>query len=191
MRGLCFVEDGLKRNILDYFYLAVFAGLIVTVDQVTKTLVRTRLPVQGVWSPWPWLTPYARIVHWYNSGVAFGMFQGMNGVFVVLAILVSVAIIYYFPRVPRQDWALRLAMGMQLAGAVGNLIDRIKFGNVTDFISVGNFAVFNVADASISVGVAILILVVWIQDMKKKTTNTIIPPLISSEKTSPGEDETK
>jgi signal peptidase II len=192
MKGLCFVEDGLKRNILDYFYLAVFAGLIVTVDQVTKSLVRTRLPVQGVWSPWPWLTPYARIVHWYNSGVAFGMFQGMNGVFVVLAILVSVAIIFYFPRVPRQDWALRLAMGMQLAGAVGNLIDRIKYGNVTDFISVGNFAVFNVADASISVGVAILILVVWIQDMKKKkTTNTIISPLVSSEKTSPAEDETK
>jgi len=192
MNRLCILEDGLKRNILDYFYLAVFAGLIVTVDQVTKSLVRTRLPVQGVWSPWPWLTPYARIVHWYNSGVAFGMFQGMNGVFVVLAILVSVAILYYFPRVPRKDWALRLAMGMQLAGAVGNLIDRIKFGNVTDFISVGNFAVFNVADASISVGVAILILVVWIQDMKKKkTTNTIIPPLISSEKTSPGEDETK
>ena len=191
MKGLCFVEDGLKRNIIDYFYLAVFAGLIVTVDQVTKTLVRTRLPVQGVWSPWPWLTPYARIVHWYNSGVAFGMFQGMNGVFVVLAILVSVAIIYYFPRVPRQDWALRLAMGMQLAGAVGNLLDRVKYGNVTDFISVGNFAVFNVADASISVGVAILILVVWIQDMKKKTTSPIAPPLVSSEKTSPGEDETK
>jgi signal peptidase II len=192
MKRLCILEDGLKRNILDYFYLAVFAGLIVTVDQVTKSLVRTRLPVQGVWSPWPWLTPYARIVHWYNSGVAFGMFQGMNGVFVVLAILVSVAIIYYFPRVPRQDWALRLAMGMQLAGALGNLIDRIKFGNVTDFISIGNFAVFNVADASISVGVAILILVVWIQDMKKKkTTNTIIPPLVSSEKNSPGQDETK
>ena len=192
MNRLCILEDGLKRNILDYFYLAVFAGLIVTVDQVTKSLVRTRLPVQGVWSPWPWLTPYARIVHWYNSGVAFGMFQGMNGVFVVLAILVSVAIIFYFPRVPRKDWALRLAMGMQLAGALGNLIDRIKFGNVTDFISVGNFAVFNVADASISVGVAILILVVWIQDMKKKkTTSPIAPPLVSSEKTSPGEDETK
>jgi signal peptidase II len=192
MKGLCILEDGLKRNILDYFYLAVFAGLIVTVDQVTKTLVRTRLPVQGVWSPWPWLTPYARIVHWYNSGVAFGMFQGMNGVFIVLAILVSLAILYYFPRVPRHDWALRLAMGMQLAGAVGNLIDRVKFGNVTDFISIGNFAVFNVADASISVGVAILILVVWIQDMnKKKVTPIISPPLASSDNTSSSEDETK
>ena len=192
MKGLCWLEDVLKRNIIDYFLLAVFAGLIITVDQVTKFLVRTRLPVQGVWSPWPWLTPYARVVHWYNSGVAFGMFQGMNGVFVVLAILVSLAIVYYFPRVPRQDWALRLALGMQLAGAVGNLIDRIQFGHVTDFISIGNFAVFNVADASISVGVAILILAVWIQDMKKKKeSTTAAPPLIPSEKTSPGQDENK
>ena len=182
----------MKRNILDYFLLAVFAGLIITADQVTKALVRTNLPVQGVWSPWPWLTPYARVVHWYNTGVAFGMFQGMNGVFIVLAILVSLAILYYFPRVPRQDWALRLAMGMQLAGAVGNLIDRVQFGHVTDFISIGNFAVFNIADASISVGVVILILAVWIQDIKKKKeglagTLQVIPV----EKAPSSEDETK
>ena len=182
----------MRRNIIDYFSLAVFAGLIITADQVTKALVRTRLPVEGFWSPWPWLTPYARIVHWYNTGVAFGMFQGMNGVFIVLAILVSLAILYYFPRVPRQDWALRLALGMQLAGAVGNLIDRVQFGHVTDFISIGNFAVFNIADASISVGVAILILAVWIQDMKKKKgVSPVAPPLIPAEKTSPGEDETE
>ena len=183
----------MKRHIVDYFFLAVFAGLIITLDQVTKSLVRTQLPVQGVWSPWPWLTPYARIVHWYNTGVAFGMFQGMNTVFIILAILVSLAILYYFPRVPRKDWALRLAMVMQFAGAVGNLIDRVQFGHVTDFISIGDFAVFNVADASISVGVAILIVAVWIQDMqkKKKETAAAAPPVIPAEKISPGEDETK
>jgi signal peptidase II len=186
------LEDGLKRNIIDYLLLTVFAGLIVIADQVTKTLVRTRLPVQGVWSPWPWLEPYARIVHWYNTGVAFGMFQGMNGVFIVLAFLVSLAIIYYYPRVPRKDWALRLAMGMQLAGAVGNLSDRVVYRQVTDFISVGNFAVFNIADASISVGVAILILAVWIQDMKKKKdTTNVSPPGLPLEETSQGEKETK
>ncbi len=192
MKGLCWLEDGLKRNILDYFLLTVFAGLIVIADQVTKTLVRTRLPVQGVWAPWPWIEPYARIVHWYNTGVAFGMFQGMNGVFIVLAFLVSVAILYYYPRVPRKDWALRLAMGMQLAGAVGNLIDRVVYHQVTDFISVGNFAVFNIADASISVGVAILILAVWIQDTKKKKETThSASPILPVEKPSSGEEETK
>jgi signal peptidase II len=192
MKGLLSLEDGLKRNIIDYIFLTVFAGLIIIADQVTKTLVRTRLPVQGVWSPWPWLEPYARIVHWYNTGVAFGMFQGMNGVFIVLAFLVSLAIVYYYPRVPRKDWALHLAMGMQLAGAVGNLIDRVVYHQVTDFISIGNFAVFNVADASISVGVAILVLDVWIQDTKKKKETTAVErPGLPVEKNSPGEEETK
>ena len=182
----------MKRNLFDYLLLVLFAGSIIFVDQVTKALVRTRLPLQGMWSPWPWLTPYARIVHWFNTGVAFGMFQGMNGVFIVLAIIVSLAILYYFPRVPRKDWALRLAMVMQLAGAVGNLIDRVQYGQVTDFISIGNFAVFNVADASISVGVAILILVVWIQDMKKKKeTTAVVPSIIPVEQAHPDEDEAK
>jgi signal peptidase II len=158
----------LKRYFRDYLLLLSVSGLIIILDQITKTIIIANLPFQGVWSPWDWLTPYARIVHWYNTGVAFGMFQNQNVLFSILSILVSLVILYYFPRVPRQDWSLRLAMGMQLGGALGNLIDRLRLGHVTDFISVGNFPVFNVADASISVGVVILILGVWIQDKNKK-----------------------
>ncbi|PKN90290.1 MAG: hypothetical protein CVU45_03340, partial [Chloroflexi bacterium HGW-Chloroflexi-7] len=62
----------------------------------------------------------------------------------------------------------RFALSLQLAGAVGNLIDRIFFGRVTDFISVGNFAIFNVADSSITVGVIILLIAVWWQDRNEK-----------------------
>jgi signal peptidase II len=148
----------LKKYFKDYIFLFSLAGAIVALDQWTKYLVRQNLPFQAIWSPWPWLTPFARIVHWKNTGAAFGIFQGFGDVFTILAIVVSIAILYYFPQVPRRDWTLRLAMGMQLGGAVGNLIDRLFFGSVTDFVSVGNFAVFNVADASISIGVAILIL---------------------------------
>jgi signal peptidase II len=57
---------------------------------------------------------------------------------------------------------------LQFSGAVGNLTDRIQFGHVTDFVSVGNFAIFNIADASISVGVVVLILGVWITEMTDK-----------------------
>jgi signal peptidase II len=57
---------------------------------------------------------------------------------------------------------------MQLSGAVGNLIDRLTVGHVTDFISVGNFPVFNVADSSITIGVAILLLTVYLQERKQK-----------------------
>jgi signal peptidase II len=147
----------LKKYIQDYLFLFLLAGAIIALDQWTKYLVRETLPFQAIWSPWYWLTPFARIVHWKNTGAAFGIFQGFGNVFTILAIVVSIAILYYFPQVPRRDWTLRLAMGLQLGGAIGNLIDRLFFGSVTDFISVGNFAVFNIADASISIGVAILV----------------------------------
>ena len=97
------------------------------------------------------------------------MFQQGGGVFAILAVIVVIAIIYYFPRVEEDDWPLRLAMGMQLAGALGNLIDRLTLGGkVTDFISVMTFPVFNVADSSITLGVAVLILGVWWKERHEK-----------------------
>jgi signal peptidase II len=156
-----------KRIFEKYTFLVLIAGLIVALDQWTKSLVRNNLPIGATWLPEPlgWLSPYARIVHWYNTGAAFGMFQNGSIIFAVLAVVVIGAIIYYFPQVDKKDWTLRLAMSMQLAGAVGNLIDRLLHaGSVTDFISVGTFAVFNVADASISVGTAVLLLGVYLQE---------------------------
>ena len=163
------LEVRLKKLVRAYLILFLLAGSIVALDQWTKSLVRANLAIGEVWNPWQWLAPYARIVHWFNTGVAFGMFQGMGTIFMVLAIIVSAAIIFYYPRVAAEDWLLRLAMGFQLAGALGNLIDRIfNNGNVTDFISVGTFAVFNVADASISIGVAVLLLGVYLQERRQK-----------------------
>lgn len=149
------------KKLQDYAFLLVFAGVVIAFDQWTKTLVRENLAIGEFWSPWDWLLPYARIVHVKNTGAAFGMLQSFGGVFTVLAILVALAILYYFPQVPRQDSALRLAMGLQFGGALGNLIDRLTIGHVTDFVSVGSFPVFNVADSSISIGVVVLILGMW------------------------------
>ena len=162
------MEAKLKKVVLGYLFLAAMAGVIVFFDQWTKVLVRTRLAYGEVWSPWPWLAPYARIVNWNNTGAAFGIFQGYGAVFTVLAIIVSLVIIYYFPRVSSKDWLLRIAMGLQLGGALGNLIDRITVGRVTDFVSLGSFAVFNVADASITVGVIILVAGVWFREQQDK-----------------------
>jgi signal peptidase II len=158
----------LKKYIRDYIILLAPTAIIVLLDQWTKQLVRTSIPFGQSWSPWPWLMPYVRVVHWQNTGAAFGMFQGFGIVFTILAFIVAIAILYYYPRVPRNEWAMRLAMTLQMSGAVGNLIDRLTQGTVTDFISVGNFAVFNVADASISVGTVILVLAVWISERKQK-----------------------
>lgn len=159
----------LKRYLKDYLVLFLMSGFIVAIDQWTKALVRQRIPLGGTWMPLEWLSPYARIVHWYNKGAAFGFFQNGSLIFASLAVVVILLIIYYFPRVPENDWTFRLAMAMQLAGATGNLIDRILFsGKVTDFISIGNFAVFNIADASITVGVVVLLLGAWIKERKPK-----------------------
>ena len=159
----------MKKYIRDYAWLFAMAGIVIGVDQWTKALVRTNLAFGSMWAPWDWLLPYARIVHWNNSGAAFGILQGRSLLFTILAFLVTAVIIYYFPRVPARDWTLRVAMGFQLGGAVGNLVDRLFMGGqVTDFISVGNFAVFNVADASITVGVAILLIGVWIKELQEK-----------------------
>ena len=130
--------------------------------------MRSQLGFAERWAPWDWLEPYVRIVNWHNTGSAFGMFQGYGIVFTALAILVAGAIIFYYPQVPREEWPLRIALGMQLGGAVGNLIDRLTRGFVTDWFSVGKFPVFNVADASISMGVVVLVVGMWILERRQK-----------------------
>ena len=160
----------LRASWRDYLLLLLVAGILVALDQWTKSLVRTQIPLGQDWLPdWlTWLMPYARVRHWYNSGAAFGLFQQGNLIFTVLAILISGLILYYYPRLPREDWWMRVAMVLQFTGAIGNLIDRLRFGRVTDFISVGNFAVFNLADSCITVGVGILILGVYLKELAEK-----------------------
>jgi signal peptidase II len=159
-----------RKVFRNYWGIFTIAGLIIALDQWTKWLVRTNIPAGQSWLPDSllWLSPYARIVHWYNRGAAFGIFQEGSMVFTVLAFIVSAAILYYYPQVSSQDWPLRLAMSMQLGGAIGNLIDRLTIGHVTDFISVGTFPVFNIADSSISVGCVVLLLGVWWQERNSK-----------------------
>jgi signal peptidase II len=171
----------LKRILNDYLGLGLMAGIIIALDQWTKALVKANVAFGDFWSPWPWLTHYARIVHWKNTGAAFGILQNFGGVFTILAIIVSIAILYYYPQVPREDRILRLAMGLQLGGALGNLIDRLTQGYVTDFISVGNFAVFNIADASISSGVAVLIIGIWLKDRQSAKQGEAAAPVSQEE----------
>lgn len=151
----------------NYRFLLLIALPLLTLDQWSKALIRANLALGEMWGP-EWLMPYARFVHWKNTGAAFGMFQGGNTFFAILAIIVSTFILYYFGKVPAQERLLRLAMSLMFVGSVGNLIDRLTQGYVTDFISVGTFAVFNVADSSISIGVAVLLLATWLQERREK-----------------------
>lgn len=176
----------MKNVLRRYWTIGLIALVIVLLDQWTKGLVRANIPQGGSWLPESllWLSPYARIVHWYNTGAAFGMFKDASMILTVLAFIVIGAILFYYPQVSRDDWSLRLALSMQLGGAIGNLIDRLRIGHVTDFISVGNFPVFNVADASISVGAVVLFLGVWLQERAERKREVDTPIEVSGETTS-------
>ncbi len=156
----------MKKYLHAYTFLLPVAGLIVALDQWTKSLVRSNLGFNEAWMPWEWLRPYARIVHWSNTGAAFGIAQGLGLFFTILAFIVVLVIIYYFPQIPAGDFFLRLALAMQLGGAIGNLVDRLARGHVIDFISVGSFPVFNVADSCITVGAGALLLGIWFEERR-------------------------
>ena len=158
----------MKKFLKSIRWLVLIAMLIVIVDQLTKFFIRKYMVYGETWAPWDWMMPYARLLYIHNTGAAFGLFKNGNPIFMALAVIVSGVIIYYYPQIPKEEKVIRFALSLQLAGAVGNLIDRIFFGRVTDFISVGNFAIFNVADSSITVGVIILLIAVWWQDRAEK-----------------------
>lgn len=175
----------MKKIIKEYWLLFTTASIIIILDQMTKAIVRANIPFGGQWMPLTWLAPYFRFVHWENTGAAFGMFQGGGLIFGVLAVIVTVFIIIYFPQIPKEEKLMRVAIAMQLGGAIGNLIDRLVFGPVTDFISVGRFPVFNIADSSITVGVGLLLLALWLTERRKRQEKLNSEQASSSEPVNP------
>lgn len=158
-----------KKNIVSSITsLLLISGIAAILDQWTKGIVRGSLETGEQWMPWEWLEPYARILHWQNEGAAFGMFQGWGSAIIILSFVVIGMIIYYFPQIPKTDWAFRLALSLQMGGAIGNLVDRLKFGEVTDFVSVGNFPLFNVADSCITVGAILMVVAFVVQEIQER-----------------------
>jgi signal peptidase II len=131
----------------------VIAGLVVALDQVTKYVVRANL---AVGESFPDEGP-VRITYVTNTGAAFGILQGQTLFLMVSTFLGLAAILLYYLYPPMEHGILRLALGLQLGGAVGNLVDRVRVGRVTDFIDIGPWPNFNLADSSIVVGVTIII----------------------------------
>jgi len=160
------INETLKK----YTDMLLVLGLVIALDQWTKWLVRTNIPLNQSWQP-EWLAELgwpARIVHGYNTGAAFGMFQNGNPVLATLAFIMVGVILYLYSKLSTNDLLLRLAVGLYLGGVIGNLIDRLTLGKVTDFISVGTFYVFNVADSSINVAVVLFLVSFWIKERQEK-----------------------
>jgi signal peptidase II len=146
-----------------YFELWV-ALVIVVMDQVTKAVVRSQFELHdGV----PVIPGFFNLTRVHNTGAAFGMLNGIDFPFKTAALSVVAAgalagLAFFAASLPVGQRLSRLGIALVIGGAAGNLIDRIAFGYVTDFVDVywqgWHFWAFNVADAAITVGVALMIL---------------------------------
>jgi signal peptidase II len=170
------IKSTLPRNRIltrlqrDIPFLLVAAS-VIAVDQITKYIVRSKLalgeavPHEGI----------LRIVHVTNSGAAFGMLQGQTFFLTITTLFGLFAIVLYYIYPPMDHGILRIALGLQLGGAIGNLSDRIRVGEVTDFIDFRYWPAFNVADSAICIGVATLVGFLILSDIvwqQKKTEDS-------------------
>lgn len=152
--------------------------LLLAVDQGSKWLVRQNLAFGEMWAPIPALSRFFTITHVQNTGVAFGQMPGLGWLFLLVNVGVVIGILVYYSRIPRGQWLLRLASALILAGAVGNMIDRVRttamavpitgsiwsalpLAYVTDFFDIKFWPVWNVADMCVVGGVAILAWTLW------------------------------
>jgi signal peptidase II len=164
----------LKRRKWDVLILPAAAALVLLVDQISKYLVMTRLEVGQSWDITPWLAPFVRITYVTNTGAAFGLFPQGGGFFAVVAAIVIVAIILYSHNLPDGQWLMRAALGLQLGGAIGNLVDRLRYEwSVVDFIDFNfwplhNWPISNVADVSVVAGVTLLALTMLWEERREQ-----------------------
>jgi signal peptidase II len=144
------------------FYLIALG--IILLDRATKLVIIQTLRLgQGI----PVIPGFFDIVFVLNPGAAFGLLATLsdpvrNPLFILISILAVVLIVFYHTRYLRSHRLVSLALGLVLGGAVGNLIDRLYYGMVVDFLDVHagpyHWPAFNVADSAISVGVSLIIL---------------------------------
>ncbi len=150
----------MRTNALSWL---IVSGLVIVLDQWTKWWVLRELTP---YNPYP-VIPH--VLNWtlaFNTGAAFSFLAGGSGwqvwLFGILAVIVCLLLIAWLARTPHSDWRTALPIALIIGGALGNLIDRLLRGQVTDFIQVywrtWSWPAFNVADSAICVGAVVLIL---------------------------------
>jgi signal peptidase II len=151
-----------------WWVLPLVVPIVVALDRYTKSWVVSNLGLYESWKPIPALGKVLEIHYITNTGVAFGLFQGGGFIFKLLPIVISSVILYYYMTLPAGQWLIRLALGLQMAGALGNLIDRLFIGHVIDFIHVPYWPVFNVADSAITTGTVLLVLLLLREEWRER-----------------------
>jgi signal peptidase II len=147
-----------RRRIITWTF--VVASAVVVIDQLTKALVRANMePGESI----PVLEGIFHLTYVRNIGAAFGLMPGNRVMFMAVAVVVLVGVSAYMWIARPQSRVILSGLGLVVGGAIGNFIDRFGAGRVTDFFDFQVFAVFNVADSCIVVGVALLMIwgILW------------------------------
>lgn len=131
------------------------AAAVFLLDQGTKALVRAKMPVGH---STPIIDGVFHLTHVRNSGAAFGLLPGAQWLFVGVSVVAIVGIVAFWWKVRPEGSLTSVSLGLVAGGAVGNLIDRLATGRVTDFFDLQVWPVFNIADSGLIVGVAGLVL---------------------------------
>ncbi|WP_313470346.1 signal peptidase II [Carnobacterium sp.] len=149
------------------FLYYIFAAVIIGIDQWTKYLTVTHIPLHDVVEVIPGVLSW---MYLQNSGAAWSILEGQMWFFYLITFVVVGVIIYYLQQYGRNSRLLSIALAFILAGAVGNFIDRLRIEYVVDMIRLEfiDFPIFNVADMSLSIGVALMLLYVVLDETDKK-----------------------
>ena len=165
------VVSGYGSHVL--FYGAILVVLLI--DQLSKSWVVINLPLYQPTDLFPWLAPILSFTSIRNTGVAFGLFQGLGDIFAVFSVLVLIGIFLFRRTLPTGDLWVHLSLGLVVGGALGNnIVDRLFRGHVVDFLDVNfwplqTWPVFNLADSAIVVGVGILLVDSFLTDRLEAT----------------------
>lgn len=137
---------------------------IILVDQVTKEIIVREIGPDAGRRSIEIIPGFFNFTFVRNTGSAFGLFQGQSAILTVLAMGAIVFLAAYYFRQARHDSLVAIALALQLGGAVGNVIDRLRYGYVVDFLDFPRFPTFNVADSAITVGVVLLMYALIFRD---------------------------
>lgn len=145
-----------KLSLPSWLVIAGTAIGVVLLDQLSKVWVERNLAIYESLTPFPALAKVFTFTHFTNTGAAFGLLRDQSILFVVIGVVVIASIVVYSRYLPHDQFLVQFALGLQLGGALGNMIDRVRQGHVTDFIYFHFWPAFNIADASIVIGVILL-----------------------------------
>ncbi|WP_449241336.1 signal peptidase II [Desulfoscipio gibsoniae] len=145
------------------FIVIVLAAMIV--DQFSKYIITLRmLPGESI----PVFPPVFYITYILNPGAAFGVLANRTTFFIIVTLLVIVGVLVGYRYLPRKRIWARIALGLVVGGALGNLIDRVRLGRVIDFLDFRVWPIFNLADTAIVIGALLLIIDIWRGDKEER-----------------------